>query len=227
MAGPVIDPNTFVLTTFSENITNPNIQWRNSIIVETAPSGSILPADPIVGAWRTFIAGCMRNDSRIVKTSCRKWTRGAQPFFSNPALFEDVTEVVGFAYTDLGFFHGTSIPNGTATVGEVCVRLAKQNAAPALRAPSIFLRNCARQEDLLTTAGGPPAWNLSAHPFDSLLNTFATTTLGAYLGPPTGFPLITNVEYSAKHSIGPTNVVVSTIQYKALTMHNLSRKSPK
>jgi len=219
----IYDPDTFVITIFSHNSANPNLEWRNSFNVQTAPDGSIAPGDAVVGALQQFIAGTQRNDSKVFKTTCRKWSRGAGPFFANPALWDDFTELVGYGYSDAGFVHGTAVPNGAPTVGEVVVRMAKQNSAPALRAPSIFLRNVIRNEDLLTVAGGPPSWKVDVSGYESLLNTFAETILGPYIGPPSGFPFLTNVEYSAKHSIGPNNIGVRAVVFKAVSMHDLGK----
>lgn len=224
---PVTFPNHYVLTVETANIANPAITWRNSIDIVDATGTFPGPMDPITTAFLTCLQGLLRDDAALVRATLRNWTRGVQPFANQAAIWEEVLDLPGNSCGSGGAFYPATNLYENPTIGEVCVRLAKSNFGGGGRPPSIFLRNCVRDVDVASVAGGRPTFVVPGTPVNkNAIDTFLATKLGSYLQA-NPLPRFCNVHYSIKHGGSPFDSEIAFIQTVGLTTHDLSHKSPK
>lgn len=225
MAGPITFPDHYVWTATTHSNTGPE-KWHNSLDFRFEAGVVHGPEDSMWLSCLDWLAGLMRNDCTIVEHSLRIWSRGTHPYFSNPAIWVAGVSHVGNAYSagafsSIGGFYGAPI------LGEVCVRLLKTNDGSALRASSLFIRNCLRDTDVTSTAGGPPLWleTSSDIPKRAQVDTWTTTTLGPLIT--TTPPYLANIHYSAKHAVGPLESRIASITCLGPTMRDTTHSALK
>jgi len=224
---PATFPNHYVLTVTTQNIANPTITWHNSIDIVAAAGNVPQPADAEVTAFTSWLQGLERNDSQLISMSLRNWVRGVQPFNAQAAIWTQALALVGNAYSVTGAFNPMTA-NGAPTLGEVCIRIQRTNFTSGGKLPNMFLRNCARANDITSVAGGHPTMVGGGGQITlAQINTWTNTKLSAYL---TNNPLprYCNVHWSAKPGAPPPfDTPIGAMVAVGPTTHNLSRKSKK
>lgn len=219
---PVTFPNHGILTATLINPTGPEV-WHNSLDMVWAAGIPPAPSDPVISSYITWLRGITRDDAVLQDVRLRNWTRGAQPFFSNPALWVLEVDLPCNAYS-AGAFPGT--PLGEPTLGEVCARLVKNNSGSALRAPSLFIRDIFFNTMITSQPGGPPVATFGSNVNPTLLDAWTLAHLGPYLQA-NPFPRFCNIQYSAKHSVGPFDTQIASIKFKDVAMRDLSHTAKK
>jgi hypothetical protein len=111
-------------------------------------------------------------------------------------------------------------------LGEVVARLIKTNLGSALRAPSLFIRNIYFNTMITSQPGGPPIVTFGSNLNPTLMDTWTATHLGPYLQA-NPLPRFCNIQYSAKHAVGPFDSEILAITYKSTTMRDLSHTAKK
>lgn len=218
--------NHYVLEVESGAIAGPE-RWRNTIDI-AATAGPPAPGDAIITAFVDMIQDTQQTTSEITSSNLRNWSHGDVPFSQQAHLWEQVYS----GKTGNQGAWAVGYTPGPPCLGEVCAVLRKTPFASGGKPGRLFLRNVYQRDNIAAVAGGPPVFDASFNEtvFSAALNARIASDLSGFLTD--NNPRFVIIHFSVKewkldNTVNPTDDAIDSLTFQDLTMHNLSRKSPK
>lgn len=215
-------PGVYTFIAEFQNISDPSIQWRNTI--EFRSNTVPLVTDPIVTALNEFFMRMVHPDVNYVKRSVYNWARGAQPYPQGLPLFTDSTVVQGIADSTWGSALG---PTYSPTGGEVCMRVDHETSSQGKPGRNFF-RGLLGEENVAALSAGKWFLLIAIAVLQTILDNITSTTgLNSFFGAGSGGVQLGVVRYSAKHATTPTFSPMTSMRIMGVTTNKRTRKSKK